>query len=77
MSLAGSAETQARVYISLTEHWVACTLRYLVHAKSRRSVKHRLQVKTLKALASAGIEFASPGLILVRYPAERTRKEQT
>jgi len=52
-------------------------LRYVVHAKSGRSVKHRLQVKTLKALASAGIEFASPGLTLVPYPAERTWKEQT
>jgi hypothetical protein len=62
--------------MSLTEHWVACTLRYVVHAKSKRRVKHRLQVKTLKALASAGIEIASPGLTLVRYPAERTWKEQ-
>ncbi len=77
MSLVGSPETQSQVYISLTEHWVACTLRYVVHAKSRRSVKHRLQVKILKALASAGIEIASPGLTLVRYPAERTWKEET
>jgi small-conductance mechanosensitive channel len=77
MSLIGSPETHAQVYISLTEHWVACTLRYVVHARSRRTVKHRLQVQTLKALANAGIEIASPALTLVRYPAERTWKEET
>ncbi|HXH86340.1 MAG TPA: mechanosensitive ion channel family protein [Nitrospira sp.] len=77
MSLIGSPETHAQVYISLTEHWVACTLRYVVHARSRRTVKHRLQIQTLKALANAGIEIASPALTLVRYPAERTWKEET
>ena len=77
MSLIGTPETHAQVYISLTEHWVACTLRYVVHARSRRTVKHRLQVQTLKALANAGIEIASPALTLVRYPAERTWKEET
>jgi len=77
MSLIGSPETQAQVYVSLTEHWVACTLRYVVHARSRRKVKHQLQVKTLKALAAGGIEIASPALTLVRYPAERTWKEET
>jgi len=77
MSLIGSPETQAQVYVSLTEHWVACTLRYVVHARSRRTVKHRLQINTLKALARAGIEIASPGLTLVRYPAERTWKEES
>lgn len=76
MSLIGSPETHAQVYVSLTEHWVACTLRYVVHARSRRTVKHQLQVKTLKALATAGIEIASPALTVVRYPAERTWKEE-
>ena len=76
MSLIGLPETKAQVYISLTEHWVACTLRYAVHARSRRPVKHRLQVQALKALAREGIEIASPALTLVRYPAERTWKEQ-
>ncbi|MEO5863415.1 MAG: hypothetical protein ABIQ79_00035 [Nitrospiraceae bacterium] len=77
LSLIGSPETQTQIYVSLTEHWVACTLRYVVHARSRRTVKHRLQVKALKALASAGIEIASPGLTILRHPAERTWKEQT
>ncbi|MDP3596173.1 MAG: hypothetical protein Q8S75_04170, partial [Nitrospirota bacterium] len=77
MSLIGSPETQAQAYISLTEHWVACTLRYVVHARSRRTVKHQLQVKALKALAAAGIEIASPALTLVRYPAARTWKEES
>lgn len=76
MSLIGSPDTQTQVYVSLTEHWVACTLRYVVHARSRRTVKHQLQVQTLKALAGAGIEIASPALTLVRYPAERTWKEE-
>lgn len=76
MSLIGSPETHAQVYVSLTEHWVACTLRYVVHARSRRTVKHQLQVKTLKALATTGIEIASPALTVVRYPAERTWKEE-
>ena len=76
MSLIGSPETQAQAYISLTEHWVACTVRYVVHARSRRTVKHQLQVKALKALAAAGIEIASPALTLVRYPAARTWKEE-
>jgi len=49
-------------------------LRYLVHARSKRSVTHQLQVKTLKALA--GIEIESTGLILARAPAERTWKEE-
>lgn len=77
LSLIGSPEAQTQVYISLTEHWVACTLRYVVHAKSRRTVKHLLQVKVLKALASAGIAIASPALTLVSYPEDRTWKEHT
>jgi len=76
LSLIGSPETQTQVYVSLTEHWVACTLRYVVLARSRRTVKHRLQVETLKALAKAGIEIASPGLTLMRYPTERMWKEE-
>ncbi len=75
MSLIGSPDTHTQVYVSLTEHWVAHTLRYVVHARSRRAVKHRLQVQTLKALAGAGITIASPALTVVRYPAERTWKE--
>lgn len=73
----GSPETQTQNFVSLTEHWVACTLRYVVLARSRRTLKHRLQIKALKALANAGIEIASPGLTILRYPAERTWKEQT
>jgi small-conductance mechanosensitive channel len=76
LSLIGSLETQTQVYVSLTAHWVASTLRYVVLARSRRTVKHRLQVETLKALARAGIEIATPGLTLMRYPAERTWKEE-
>ncbi len=49
-------------------------MRYLVHARSKRTVRHQLQVKTLKALAS--IEIESTALILVRDPAERTWKEE-
>lgn len=75
MSLIGSPETHAQTYITMTEHWVACTLRYVVHARSRRTVKHRLQMQTLKALAKAGIEIASPSLTVVKYPAERIWKE--
>lgn len=75
MALIGSPDTHTQVYISLTEHWVACTLRYVVHARSRRTVKHRLQVQVLQALSRAGIEIASPALTVVRYPAERTWKE--
>ncbi len=77
MSLLGVPDTQAQVYVSMTEHWVACTARYVVHARSRRTVKHRLQVDTLKALAGAGIEIASPALTVVRYPAERSWKEES
>jgi len=47
--LIGSPETETPISVSLTEHWVACTLRYVVQARSRRTVKHRLQVKALKA----------------------------
>lgn len=75
MSLIGSPETQAQVYISLTEHWVACTLRYVVHGRSRRMIKYQLQVNVLKALSVAGIEIASPALTVFRYSAERTWKE--
>lgn len=77
MPLLGTPETLPQVYISLTEHWVACTLRYTVHAKSRRSVKHHLQTQTLRSLAKAGIEIASPALTVVRYPAERTWRENS
>ncbi|MDH4186645.1 MAG: mechanosensitive ion channel family protein [Nitrospira sp.] len=76
MSLIGSPDTKTQVYVTLTEHWVACTLRYTVHARSRRTVKHQLQVQVLKALTGAGIEIASPALSVVRYPAERTWKEE-
>ena len=72
MAFIGSPQTQSHVYISMTEHWVACTLRYVVHARSRRTVKHQLQTQVLAALAAAGIEIASPALTIVRYPAERT-----
>lgn len=77
MPLLGTPDTQPQVYVSLTEHWVACTLRYVVHAKSRRTVKHQLQGQALKALAREGIDIASPALTIVRYPAERTWKEQS
>jgi hypothetical protein len=70
LSLIGSPETQTQIYVSLTEHWVACTLRYMVQARSRRPVKHRLQVKALKALASAGKKIAFPKLTILRHPAE-------
>lgn len=76
LSLVGSPDAGAHVFISLTEHWVACTLRYVVHARSRRSIKHQLQVNTLKALDAAGIAVATPAVTLVRNPAERTWKEQ-
>ena len=76
MSLSDSPETQAQVYVSLTEHWVACTLCYVVHARSRRSVEHQLQIQALKTLATAGIEITPPALTLVRYLAERTWKEE-
>lgn len=76
MSLTGSPEIHAQVYVSLTEHWIAGTLRYVVHARSRRTVTHQLQAKTLKALAGAGIPISSPALTLVRYPAERTWEEE-
>lgn len=75
ISLIGTPDTSPQVYLSLTEHWAACTLRYVVHARSRRTVKHRLQTQVLKALAQEGIEIASPALTVVRYPAERTWKE--
>jgi len=75
-SLVGVPETRPQVYIAVTEHWVACTLRYVVHARSRRTVKHRLQTQVLKALARDGIEIASPALTVVRYPAERTWRDE-
>lgn len=75
LSFIGLPETQSQVYIALTEHWVACTLRYAVHARSRRTVKHLLQTRVLTALAESGVEVASPALTIVRYPAERTWKE--
>lgn len=77
ISLLGTLDTAPQVYLSLTEHWAACTLRYVVHARSRRTVKHRLQSQVLKALAKEGFEIASPALTVVRYPAERTWKELT
>ncbi len=76
MSLIESPETQAQVYVSLTEHLVAYTLRYVVHARSRRSVKHQLQIQALKTLTAAGIEIASPALTLLRYTTGRTWKEE-
>ncbi len=76
MTLVGMPETRPQVYIRLTEHWVACTVRYVVDARSRRVVKHRLQVLVLKAFSREGIEIASPALTVVRYPAERTWTEE-
>ena len=76
MSLTGSSEIHAQVYVSPTEHGIACISRYVVHARSRRTVKHQLQVKTFNALAGARIALVSPALTLVRYPAERTWKEE-
>ncbi len=77
VSLVGLPETRAQVYVSLTEHWVACTLRYIVHSRFRRTVKHQLQTQALHALARKGIEVASPALTVVRYPAERTWREES
>ena len=75
ISLLGLPETRSQVYVTLTEHWVACTLRYIVHAQSRRTIKHRLQTEVLKALVVEGIDIASPALTIVKYPAERAWKE--
>lgn len=75
MPLLGTPETLPQVYISLTEDWVTCTLRYTVHARSRGTAKYHLQTQVLRALAQEGIEIASPALTVVRYPAERTWKE--
>jgi len=76
MSLIESPDTHAQVYLSLTKHWITYTLRNLVHARTGRTVKHQLQVTTLKALAGAGIEIVSSVLTLARDPAERTWKEE-
>jgi hypothetical protein len=75
MSLLGIPETRPQVYLSLTEHWAACTLRYVVHARSRRAVKHRLQSQVLKALATEAIAIASPAISVVRSSSERTWRE--
>ncbi len=76
VKLVGVPETKPQTYVSLTEHWVTLTLRYVVEARARRSVKHRLQMQVLRALAKEQIEVASPSLTLVKYPAERIWKEE-
>ena len=75
VSFIGIPDTGTHVYISLTEHWVACTLRYVVQARARRTVKHQLQILVLKPLTQNGIEIASPALTMVKYPAERNWKD--
>jgi len=55
----------------------ACALLDVVHTGSRRTVKEGLPVQALKALAREAIEIDSPALTLVRYPTERTWKENT
>lgn len=75
LSFVGVPDTDTQVYVSLTEHWVACTMRYVVLARARRTMKHRLQVQVLKALTAKGIEIASPAMTLVKYPAERLWKD--
>lgn len=76
MGLVGMPEVLPQVYITLTEHYVACRVRYVVNARTRRVVKHRLQTQALHRLAAEGIEIASPSLTIVRYPAERHWREQ-
>lgn len=75
VALVGLPDVRPQAYITLTEHWVSCRIRYVVEARVRRSVKHRLQTAALSRLASENIEIASPALTVVKYPAERTWKE--
>ncbi len=76
MRLVGLPDTKPQTYISLTEHWVSLTVRYVVQARARRSIKHRLQMQVLRALTKEQIEVAAPSLTVVRYPSERTWKEE-
>lgn len=76
MVLIGSPDACVQVYLSFTKHWTACTLRNLVHARTRRTVTHQLQVRTFTTLAGAGLEIVSTALPLVRDPTERTGKEE-
>lgn len=77
VALVGLPDVRPQTYITLTEHWMACRIRYVVEARIRRTVKHRLQTAVLSRLATENIEIASPALTVVKYPAERTWKEST
>jgi len=76
MKLVGLPETNPQTYIALTEHWMLLTLLYVVEARARRVVPHRLHTQVLRALAKDHMEIASPALTLVIYPAERNWEDE-
>lgn len=72
VALVGLPDVRPQAYITLTEHWMACRIRYVVEARVRRTVKHRLQTAVLSRLATENIEIASPALTVVKYPDRKS-----
>ena len=76
MSLIGSPDTHAQVYLSLTTHWIACTLRYRGHARCETHSEASITGKGAQGPGGGRYRNRVYALTLVRYPAERTWKEE-
>jgi small-conductance mechanosensitive channel len=61
-------EIAPRTYYTLTDNWIAISLRFLIHAHNARSIKDRMQRDILAALRAARIDIASGTYAIVQVP---------
>ncbi len=64
---------EASVYIAMTDNWIELTLRYIVEARDRRSIKGQIHSELLKSFGEeADITVASMTVDIVKFPPLRT-----
>ena len=60
------------VYIAMTDNWIELTLRYIVEARDRRSIKGQIHGELLKSFGEeADITVASTTVDIVKFPPLR------
>lgn len=64
-------EIAPRTYYTLTDNWIAISLRFLVHNHNARNVKDLMQREILAAFRAAGIGIASGTYAIVQVPPIR------
>jgi small-conductance mechanosensitive channel len=60
-----------RVFLRITDNWLECSLRFIVHDRLDREVKDRIARDILKGFDEAGMGFASTTIDIVAFPPMR------